>query len=79
MVKCRLFNGKMKIMKHQMKVFDWVHVIAGLFIMLSLGLGTWVHAYWYFFTFFVGLNLFQFGFTRFCIMAVILRNLGVPE
>jgi hypothetical protein len=31
------------------------------------------------FTAFVGLNLFQFGFTNFCPMGIILRKLGVPE
>jgi hypothetical protein len=31
------------------------------------------------FTAFVGLNLFQFGFTNFCPMSIILRKLGVPE
>jgi alkanesulfonate monooxygenase SsuD/methylene tetrahydromethanopterin reductase-like flavin-dependent oxidoreductase (luciferase family) len=30
------------------------------------------------FTAFVGLNLFQFGFTNFCPMGIILRKLGVP-
>ncbi|MCS6809827.1 MAG: DUF2892 domain-containing protein, partial [Tepidimonas sp.] len=31
------------------------------------------------FTAFVGLNLFQFGFTNFCPLAIILKKLGVPE
>ena len=34
--------------------------------------------YWAF-TAFVGFNLFQFGFTNFCPMALILKKLGVPE
>lgn len=63
-----------------MNVTDWIHVIAGLFIMGSMALGHWVHPGWYFFTVFVGLNLFQFGFTGFCPMAIILRRFGVrPE
>ncbi len=62
-----------------MKVTDWIHVIAGVFILVSLALGTWVHPYWYFFTMFVGLNLFQFGFTGFCPLALILKKLGVPS
>jgi hypothetical protein len=60
-----------------MKVTDWIHVVAGVLILASLGLGTWVHPGWYYFTAFVGLNLFQFGFTGFCPMAMILRRLGV--
>lgn len=60
-----------------MNVTDWVHVVAGIFILASLALGTWVHPGWYFFTAFVGLNLFQFGFTGFCPLALILRRLGI--
>ena len=66
-------------MKRQMKVTDWIHVVAGVFIIVSLALGLWVHPYWYFFTAFVGLNLFQFGFTGFCPLGIILKKLGVPE
>ena len=61
----------------------YIRVVAGLFIMVSLALGVeespmfvshWALA----FTAFVGLNLFQFGFTNFCPMGIILRKLGVP-
>jgi hypothetical protein len=63
----------------KMTVNDWIHVLAGSFIMISLALGHWVHPYWFFFTAFVGANLFQFGFSRFCPLGVILKKLGVPE
>ncbi|MFZ5763041.1 MAG: YgaP family membrane protein [Thermodesulfobacteriota bacterium] len=49
-----------------MTVNDWVHVFAGAFILISLALGTWLHPYWYLFTAFVGANLLQYGFTKFC-------------
>ena len=62
-----------------MIITDWIHVIAGALILASLALGTWVHPYWYLFTAFVGVNLFQYGFTRFCPMALILKKAGVPE
>ncbi len=62
-----------------MKVNDWIHVIAGIFISLSLALGTLVHHYWYFATLFVGLNLLQYGFTKFCPLAIILKKTGVRE
>ena len=42
-----------------MNVDRWLRLVAGLFVMLSLALGYFVHPYWYFFTAFVGLNLFQ--------------------
>ena len=61
-----------------------IRVIAGLFILLSLALGVegsplFVSSWFLAFTAFVGLNLFQFGFTNFCPMALILKKLGVPE
>lgn len=62
-----------------MTVNDFIHVIAGCFILASLALGTWVHPGWYLFTAFVGANLFQYGFTGFCPMGFILKKLGVPE
>ncbi len=58
---------------------DYIHVIAGIFILVSLALGVWVHHYWLFFTAFVGLNLFQYGFTKFCPMALVLRMFGVKD
>lgn len=62
-----------------MTITDWVHVVAGVFILISLALGTWVHPYWYFFTTFVGANLLQYGFSKSCPMAFILKKLGVQE
>ncbi len=67
-----------------MIITDWIHVIAGFFILLSLSLGVeaspvFQSTYWLFFTAFVGLNLFQFGFTKFCPMGLILKKLGVLE
>ena len=62
-----------------MVVLDWVHTLAGIFILVSLGLGLWVSPYWFILTAIVGANLFQFGLTKFCPMSVILKKLGVPE
>ena len=58
-----------------------LRLIAGLFVLVSLALGHWVSGYWYLFTAFVGLNLFQSGFTNWCPMMTFLRKLGVgsPE
>ncbi|HSQ03076.1 MAG TPA: DUF2892 domain-containing protein, partial [Burkholderiales bacterium] len=54
----------------------------GSFILLSLLLGVpvsplFVSEYWLFFTAFVGLNLLQSGFSRWCPLEIILRKLGV--
>lgn len=57
----------------------WIRLIAGTLVMASVALGTFVHPYWYGFTAFVGLNLFQSALTRWCLMDDVLRKLGVPE
>jgi hypothetical protein len=57
--------------------------LAGSFILVSLGLGWWVHPGWFLFTGFVGLNLLQSSVTGFCPLERILgrfRLLGcVPR
>ena len=57
----------------------WLRLIAGTFILASLGLG-YVHSpYWFLFTAFVGFNLLQSGLTDWCLMMNILRALGVRD
>ncbi len=60
-----------------MTVERTLRLIAGAFVLASLALGYWVNPYWYFFTGFVGLNLFQSGFTDWCPMMWFLRKLGM--
>lgn len=62
-----------------MTVNRYLRLIAGFFILLSVILGYSVSPYWYLFTAFVGLNLFQSAFTNWCPMMTILRKLGVKE
>ena len=69
-----------------MIINDWIHVVAGSFILLSLALGVdspvnplFVSRYWLLLTAFVGANLLQFGFSKFCPLGLILQKLGVPE
>ncbi len=62
-----------------MNVERWIRVIAGTFVLSSLVLGYYVSRYWFLFTVFVGLNLFQSGLTKWCLMEEILKKLGVPE
>jgi hypothetical protein len=59
-----------------MSIERWLRGIGGGFVLLSLALGYWVNPNWYFFTAFVGLNLFQSAFTNWCPMMAILRKLG---
>ena len=59
-----------------------VRIAAGSFVLLSLGLGAeasplFVSKYFLLFTAFVGLNLFQSGFTKFGPLDSILARLGI--
>jgi hypothetical protein len=60
-----------------MNIERYVRLIAGIFVLLSLALGYWVNPYWFLFTAFVGLNLFQSAFTNWCPMMTFLRKAGV--
>lgn len=55
----------------------WIRLIAGSFVLISLALAVWVSQWWLLFTAFVGLNLIQSAFTRWCLMEDILKKLGV--
>jgi hypothetical protein len=64
-----------------MKSWQFVRLMAGLFILLSLALGVegspvFVSPWWLAFTAFVGVNLFQSALTQWCLMETILRKLG---
>ena len=64
-----------------MTSWQFVRVVAGTFILISLALGVpqsplFLSGYWLWFTAFVGANLLQSGFTKWCLMEVILRKLG---
>ncbi len=62
-----------------------VRIIAGTMVLLSLILAQTfgqiniTQPSWLWLTAFVGLNLFQSGFTRFCPLDIILKRLGVPS
>jgi hypothetical protein len=61
-----------------------IRIMAGFFVMLSLALGVegspiFVSKWFLAFTAFVGLNLFQSGFTGFCPPSFLLRKLGFKE
>ena len=62
-----------------MTVERGLRLMAGAFILISLGLGYWIGSYWYLFTAFVGLNLFQSGLTNWCPAMFVLRKLGLRE
>ncbi len=59
-----------------MTVERYLRMIGGFLVLLSLGLGATVSPKWYYFTAFVGLNLFQSAFSNWCPMVTILKKLG---
>jgi hypothetical protein len=62
-----------------MTLNEMLRAIAGFFVLLSVALGWFVSPYWFAFTAFVGVNLIQSAFTKWCPMIALLRKLGVPE
>jgi hypothetical protein len=62
-----------------MNLNESLRAIAGFFVLVSLALGWWVHPAFLLFTAFVGVNLLQSAFTRWCPMMAILRMAGVRE
>ena len=68
-----------------MTLNQYMRIIPGAFIIFSLALA---HLFgqadltklsWLWFTAFVGANLFQSGFTKFCPLENILRKIGVKD
>lgn len=56
-----------------------LRLIAGVMILVSLGLTVFVHPNWVFFTVFIALNLIQSAFTKWCPMITILKKAGLKE
>lgn len=59
-----------------MNIDRLVFRIAGIFVLASLLLAHYHSPYWLWFTAFVGANMFQASFTRFCPLAKGLRAIG---
>ncbi len=62
-----------------MTLNEALRAIAGGFVLLSVALAHFVSPWWLLFTAFVGLNLLQSAFTRWCPMITMLRKAGLPE
>ena len=62
-----------------MDLNQWLRAIAGVMILLSVVLGHFVSPNWYYFTAFVGLNLLQSAFTKWCPMITVLKKFGVKS
>ena len=62
-----------------MNMEQYIRAIAGTFVLLSVLLGVIHHPYWLFFTAFVGVNLLQSAFTKWCPMETLLHKLGMTS
>ncbi len=62
-----------------MTVTRIVHAFAGAMVVASVFLALAVSLWFLAVTAFVGANLFQSAFTRFCPLAILLRWAGVPD
>ena len=60
-----------------MTVENAVRVLAGSFVLISLGLAHWVSEWWLLLAAFVGVNLIQSAFTGICPAESIFRKLGL--
>ena len=62
-----------------MHLNEWLRLIAGTFVLISVFLGLFHSHYWFIFTIFVALNLIQSAFSKWCPMITFLKKLGVKE
>ena len=53
--------------------------IVGLFILIIVLLAVYVDQNWLWFTVFIGLNLIQSAFTKWCLLETILSKLGLKD
>lgn len=56
-----------------------VSAFAGVMVVLSVVLTHFVHPGFVWLTVFIGVNLFQQAFTRFCPAAIVMRKAGLPS
>ncbi len=54
-----------------------IRALAGTLVTVSLALGYFVNPLWFLLTLFVGLNLFQSAFTKWCLAEEILKKFGI--
>jgi hypothetical protein len=62
-----------------MNINEALRLIAGVMILVSLYLATTFSINWLWFTAFIGVNLLQSSFTKWCPMMTILKKLGLKD
>ena len=64
-------------MDERMTIDEGLRLAAGGFVLASVALGWWVHPGFFGFTAFVGANLVQSAFTKWCPMIWLLKRAGL--
>lgn len=62
-----------------MTIKDIMRLVPGLMVVFSIFMGIYVNIWWLALAVFVGLNLVQSAFTKWCLLESILRKMGIPE
>lgn len=62
-----------------MTVNEMLRLIAGTMVLLTLFLSQYHSVNWLWFTAFIGINLLQSSFTKWCLMMTILKKLGFKD
>lgn len=57
----------------------YFRVIVGFMVLLSVVLTVYVNPNWMWFTVFIGVNLIQSAFTKWCLLETILMKLGIKK
>ncbi|WKD85536.1 hypothetical protein KCTC32516_00877 [Polaribacter huanghezhanensis] len=57
----------------------YFRIIVGVMVLLSVVLTVYVSQNWLWFTVFIGVNLIQSAFTKWCLLETILVKLGVKK
>ncbi|MBU3024102.1 DUF2892 domain-containing protein [Zobellia galactanivorans] len=57
----------------------YFRVIVGTMVLLSVALAVYVNINWLWFTVFIGVNLIQSAFTKWCLLETILVKLGIKK
>lgn len=57
----------------------YFRIIVGFMVLLSVVLTVFVHPNWMWFTVFIGVNMLQSAFTKWCLLESILLKLGVQK
>ena len=55
----------------------YFRVIVGVMVLLSVMLSVYVNPNWMWFTVFIGVNLIQSAFTKWCLLETILKKIGI--